>query len=396
MEDRTLLVLAAGPLQLPAILVGKRLGLKVIAMDNNPEAVGLAHADQPIAVDICDPQQVLTALNGQSVHGVVTICTEMPLHSLAAVNEFFDLHGPRAHQIDNISDKSKMRARFLESGAPSPRSIPCCSLDSALEAYRTIGGRVILKPAAGMGSRGIFDLDTIEAIPRAFERSLACSMNGKVLLEEFADGPEFSVETLTWNGYTEVVAITEKLTTGPPYWVEMGHAQPPTLTPHDRACIIQATLAGIQALDLDWSAAHTEVKLSSRGPRLIEVGGRLGGDFITTHLTPLSTGIDMVEGAIRLSLGEVPNLTYRTTQRAAAIRYLASDPGTLLEDLDLTPALSSPGIVDAGCAFKKGSAIPRVHSSTDRTAWVISEAPTCDLAIEACERALGYLAPKIL
>jgi biotin carboxylase len=393
MESRTLLVLSAGPLQLPAILTGKRLGLRVIALDGNPAAVGLAHADRSMAVDIRDPKQVLAALDGEPIDGAVTICTEMTLRSLAAVNEAYDLHGPRTPEIDRISDKSRMRMCFEQAGAPSPRSIPCVTLEETLQAYRTLGGRVILKPAAGMGSRGIFDLDSMEAIPAAFERSLACSMNGKVLLEEFADGPEFSVESLTWGGHTEVVAITEKLTSGSPYWVEMGHAQPPQLSANERNAIIQATTAGVQALGLDWTAAHTEVKLSSRGARLIEVGGRLGGDFITTHLTPLSTGVDMVEGAIRLALGEAPTLNYRAVPRGSAIRYLAPEPGLLLQDLDLAPARNCPGVVEVGCTFHAGERIPPVRSSVDRTAWVIAEADGIESAIQSCETGIAMIRP---
>jgi biotin carboxylase len=393
MKSRTLLVLSAGPLQLPAILTGKRLGLRVIALDGNPAAVGLAQADRAMAVDIRDPVKVLTALEGEQIDGAVTICTEMTLRSLAAVNEAYDLHGPRTPQIDCISDKSQMRRCFEQAEAPSPQSISCTSLEEVLRAYQILGGRVILKPAAGMGSRGIFDLDSVEAIPAAVVRSLTCSLNGKVVLEEFVDGPEFSVETLTWGGHTEVVAITEKLTSGSPYWVEMGHAQPPQLSPEERDAITKAAVAGIQALGLDWSASHTEVKLSSRGARLIEVGGRLGGDFITTHLTPLSTGIDIVEGAIRVALGEAPTLNYREVPRGSAIRYLAPEPGLLRQDLDLDPARNCPGVVEVGCSFHAGQHIPPVRSSTDRTAWVIAEGENREKAIQACEAGISMIQP---
>ena len=391
MSQKTVLVLCAGPLQRPAILAAKAMGHKVIAMDGNPKAVGLAEADLALVVDIRDANQVLTALRHERLDGAMTLCTEVPLNALAAVNERFDLLGPRAEQIRNVTDKGRMRACFQSFGAPSPRSIPCSDLEQARAAYRAIGGRVIVKPASGMGSRGITDLESDMALPDAFYRAMSFSQVPQVLLEEFVDGREFSIEALTWNGRTEVVAITDKITTGSPFWVEMGHTQPTTANPEARTEIIAATILGIQALGLDWTATHTEVKLGPKGARLIEVGGRLGGDFITTHLTPLSTGVNIVEDTIRVCLGETPRLTYFDPARGSAIRYMGFDTGRLLADPMLDAARQVPGVALVDCLFYKGDKVPEIRSSLNRSAWVIAHGETRETAIGACEQGLAKI-----
>jgi biotin carboxylase len=242
-----------------------------------------------------------------------------------------------------------------------------------------------------MGSRGIFQLNSEDNLKMAFERAKKTSLDSKVLIEEFADGPEFSVETLTWNGNTEVIAVTDKITTGLPYWVEMGHTQPSMFSLNDVEAIKEATLKGIKALGIDWCAGHTEIKLTKTGPKIIEIGARLGGDFITTELTPRSTGIDIVEGAIQLSLGSEPRIEPWEKSRASAIRYIAPNPGKLAKIEGMEKARSIPGIVDIGVNYKIGDFVPINESSLHRTAWVISESDTREGAIALCEKALNLM-----
>jgi len=100
-----------------------------------------------------------------------------------------------------------------------------------------------------MGSRGVTQISKESELEAAFVRAQTLSRNGEVLVEEFADGPEFSIEALTWNGRTEIIAITDKITTGSPYWVEMGHTQPTAINAAQAASVKSATIDGINALE---------------------------------------------------------------------------------------------------------------------------------------------------
>lgn len=390
MKAKTLLVLAAGPLQLPAITVGKRLGLRVVAADGDPRAPGLALADVGHVINITDPDACLAMARKERVDGVIHICSEVSMRSLGLINRELSLHGPDPETVVRATNKERMRRAFEKGGAPSPRSIGVVCDDQALEAAATIGGHLIVKPSRNSGSRGVTYLpggSPSDAIIASFRRALSESRDPSVLIEQCVEGPEFSVEALVWPGHVEVLAVTDKLTTGAPHFVELGHTQPSRLDPASLALVRDAALSGIKALGLEWCAAHAEVKLAADGPYLMEIGARLGGDFITTELVPRSTGVDMVAAAIRLCLGEEPNLRPAHPARGAAIRYLAPTPG-LVERVDgRLEANRMPGAKVVDVYVGPGDRVGVVDSSLARAGHVIAEGRTASEAATHAERA---------
>lgn len=382
------LVLAAGTLQIPAIKTAKRLGHRVIAVDGDPRAEGLNYADKSVVVDIKNPDECLRVAKEEKVDGALTICTEVPLEGLALINQARNLSGIRLDQVKRATDKALMHEAFKEKSIPSPRSFRCHTIEDALKAVENIEGDIIIKPAVGMGSRGITHLTSRNRLEEGYRRAKSLSSNGAVLVEEFVDGVEISVETLSWNNHTEVIAITDKITSQSPYWVEMGHTQPTILSEEIQSEVKAVTIAGIDALGLDWCAGHTEIKLSAEGPKIIEIGARLGGDFITTELTPRSSGVDIVACVVQLALGEKPEITRFEKPKGVAIRYIAPSPGKLVQIDNLEEARSVSGVTDLEIKYRIGDEIPEVQSSLDRTGWIIAEAETAQQAVESCEEGL--------
>jgi biotin carboxylase len=384
---KTVLVLGASVLQLPAILTAKRLGLRVVVADENPQAVGMSCGDVAEAMDIRDPEQCLKLACRERVQAVVVVCTEAPLAAMAHVNEDLNLAGLRPSQVEVATDKRLMREALERHGVPSPRSIACRSVSAAHAAADELGFPVIVKPPASTGSRGVCQAEGRADLEFAYRHAEKFSTDGELVVEELVDGPEVSVESLTWRGGTEVIAITDKLTSGPPFWVEVGHTQPTTHALEVQSRIAAVARQGIAALGLDWCAAHTEVKITTQGPKIIEIGGRLGGDFIATELTPRSTGVDMVEGAILIALGLEPDIKPRHEQRASAIRYLIPRPGRMIAVSNVDGAKAILGVKQIEFAFRPGELIPAVKSSHDRAGWVIAEHETPDGAVAVCDLA---------
>jgi biotin carboxylase len=388
---KTLLVLAAGPLQLPAITTAKRLGLRVVAVDGNPGAPGLALADVGKVVNLLDPDACLAVARAERVDGIIHICTEVAMPALGRINQELGLRGIDMANAARATNKAKMRRAFERGQAPSPQSIAADTLTEALSAVERLGFPVIFKPSRNSGSRGVTRVGPEDArrelLAEAFAYALRESRDASVVVEQFVEGPEFSVEILVWNGQPRVLAVTDKVTTGAPSYVEVGHSQPSLFPEADQQQVVDAALRGVKALGIDWSAAHAEVRLSPGGPFLMEIGARLGGDFITTELVPRSTGIDMVAGAIRLALGEEPDLTPRHPPQGAAIRYLAPPPGRVVGIQGVAEARSMPGIKLVEVLVRPGDAVPEMKSSLARAGHVIAEGTTAGAAIAAAERA---------
>lgn len=312
------------------------------------------------------------------------------MHAMGRVNEVLGLHGVDVATAIRATDKEKMRRAFEAGGAPSPRSVGVATEEDVVAAARVVGWPLIVKPSRSSGSRGITrlaaDAGQVKLLA-AFHHAVDESRDCRAVVEEFVDGPEFSVEILTWNGESRVLAVTDKVTTGAPHFVETGHSQPTRFTESERRMVEGAAIKGVKALGIDWAAAHAEVRLSSGGAVLMEIGARLGGDFITTELVPRSTGIDMVEGAIRLALGQIPDLIPRHPPHGAAIRYLIPKAGKVISIDGLEYARNTAGVRAVELDARIGEAIPECTSSLSRTGHVIAEAPSAGEAVAIAEAA---------
>jgi biotin carboxylase len=386
----TLLVLAAGRLQVPAIVTAKRMGLRVVAADGDPNAPGLAHADAVHIINILDGEACLAVARQEKVNGVIHICSEVSMFAMGRINEELGLRGIDSATAIRATNKEKMRRAFEAGGAPSPASVGVATVEQALAAAGRVGWPLIVKPSRNSGSRGVTRLgrqDGPDRLVAAFHHAVSESRDASAVIEEFVEGPEFSVEILAWDGVPHVLAVTDKETTGAPHFVETGHCQPTRQPAAARRAIEDAAVRGVRALGIDWAAAHAEVKLSAAGPFLVEIGARLGGDFITTELVPRSTGIDMVEGAINLALGHVPDLSPRHEPRAAAIRYCRHRPGEVQAIEGVDKARGMPGVKIVEVYFEVGQVVGEVTSSLSRAGHVIAEGRSADEAVANAEAA---------
>ena len=385
---RSLLVIGAGRLQVPAFTTAKRLGLRVVGVDRDPTAPGLAFAHSVHVVDTNDIPGVVDVARKERVDGVVTLCTDYPVRAVAAASQALGLSAISPEAAASATHKGLMRQAFEFAGAPIPRYRRVRSLPAARNAERELGLPVIVKPPASSGSRGVFKVTASDQMDDAFRHARSIAGEDEVLVEEFIDGPEVSVETLSFRGDHRIVTITDKRTSGDPHWVETGHVEPSRLPSSAQEAIRQATLAGLRALNVDNAAGHVEIKVGTDGPKIMEIGARLGGDFITTELVPRSTGVDMVEAIIRIALGERPNyLPKRST--GAAIRYLTAPKGVVTRIAGVEEAQALPGIVRLEVDAKPQSGVADVLSSGDRPGFVIAEGKDAE---EAESRALAAAA----
>jgi biotin carboxylase len=393
----SLLVVGAGPLQLPAIHEARALGIRSIAVDGNSSAVGLALCDAPYVADILDADAVSAIAKRERIDGIMTLCTDAAVSTVAQVGRRMGLTVLSPQAAARATDKRLMRQAFAASGAPSPGTQLIHSLAEARVAAESFGYPVALKIGRGSGSRGIFRIDDAAEMQSAYMGCREWQKEGMLLLEEWVDGGEVSVEGYCTDRDRFIVAITDKFLFPGASPVEIGHCQPSTHAPLREQQIHSCVQAGLSALDLTWCAFHAEVKVSSKGARLIEIGARLGGDRISTHLTPLSTGVNLVRVAILLALGERPE-SPRIWDRAACVRYFdVQRAGTLRRVHGLRSLYKIPGVEviypasERDGKLREGFAIREIRSSLDRYGHVLYSAATRNEAIARCELAASMV-----
>lgn len=341
---QSILIIAAGPLQVPAIKEAAVLGLRTVAVDANRMAPGITLADAEHVVDILDGAAVTEIARAEKVDGVMTLCTDAPVRTVAAVAAALGLPALSPAAAANATDKRLMRKALSANSVPVPQFREVGSAETALAAADELGYPVALKVPCSSGSRGVYCVDSPEELAKRLVQARAYQPQGNLLVEEWMDGPEVSVEGVCCGGHVHVLQVTDKLVFLGAYPVEAGHTQPSRL-PHESVARVRAvTEAGARALGLSSCAFHAELKVTLDGPKIVEIGARLGGDRIATHLTPLSTGVNLLRAAILIALGRDPDITPNRV-RGAAIRYFhAAGCGTLtaVEGLDEVPSL--PGL----------------------------------------------------
>lgn len=383
-----LLVLAAGILQVPVIKKAKEMGIYVIAADGDPNAVGLKYADKAIVVNITSEEDVLKVARKEHIDGVIHPCSEVSMNVMGRLNDELGLSGISREQAIRATNKHLMREAFEKGNAPSPKSMLTENAEDAwIHLQNDFSSDGILKPSRNSGSRGIakvsLGMDKNDFI-KAYDIALNESRDKSVLIEQFIEGPEFSIEIIVWNGIVNVLTVTDKKTTGAPHFVELGHNQPSCFSAEDVETLKMAAIAGVKALGVSNCACHAEAKLMDGKAYLMEIGARLGGDFISTELTHLSTGIDMVAAAINVALGIEPDLNPKEDPKGVCIRYFCPKPGKLVS-ISNTEILNNPHVYLWKIYRKVGDIIPEVTSSLCRSGHVIVTEETPQKAIALAE-----------
>ena len=383
------MVLAAGLLQIDVIEKAKSMGYYVLAVDGNPKAPGFNVADKAICADIVNEETMLKIARDEHVDGVIHPCSEVSMAVMGRINDELGLSGISREQAICATNKHLMRKAFEKANAPSPKSILAQDAEDAWSRLQNeFDTDAILKPSRNSGSRGIAkvsrNMDKGDFI-RAYDEALSESRDHSVLIEQFIEGPEFSIEIIVWNDKVNVLTVTDKKTTDAPHFVELGHNQPSCFSDADVETLKAAAIAGVRALGVNNCACHAEAKLMNGKAYLMEVGARLGGDFISTELTHLSTGIDMVAAAIDVALGVEPGLSAKEEPKGVCIRYFCPKPGKLVS-ISNTEVLNNPHVYLWEIYPKEGDVIPAVTSSLCRSGHVIVTEKTPQKAIELAER----------
>lgn len=388
-NKKTIMILGASILQLPAIEKAIEMGLKVIAVDMNAEAIGFSVPGViKEVISTIDTPAILEAAKKHHIDGIMTLASDMPMRSVAAVSHEMGLVGISEATALKATNKAFMRDALKENDVPIPlyyRVKGKEAFKEAVEKVKMAGYKCIVKPADNAGSRGVALLTANSDLDEAYNYTVQYSRSGEMVVEEFMEGPEVSVETLAVGGDVRVIQITDKLTTGAPSFVEMGHSQPSQLSAAIQDQIRNVTIAANKAIGIADGPSHTEIKVTKDGPKIVELGARLGGDCITTHLVPLSTGIDMVENNILIALGEKPDLEHKW-KKGSAIRYLENQKGTIKAIEGIDDAESIPNVVQVSIVHGAGEQVDVIKSSVDRIGFVIAQADNVIEAIKTSEK----------
>ncbi|WP_217947103.1 ATP-grasp domain-containing protein [Faecalibaculum rodentium] len=321
--EKNLAIIGASYLQAPLIKRAKELGYTTHVFAWQSGDIGETLADFFYPISIREKDKILNVCKNIGILGICSIASDLATITVNYVAEHLDLVGNSKNSTILTTNKYYMRKAFFENKIPSPECLLIRENDSIPDCLTF---PVIVKPTDRSGSRGITKVKTRAELDMAVKNAIDISFEHAALIEEFVEGDEYSVEYLSDQGNHQFLAITKKYTTGSPSYIEYGHIQPGIATDEKVAEIKNLIPRTLDALDIKYGASHTEIKIDKFGKiKLIEVGARMGGDFIGSDLVYLSTGVDFIGAVIKIAVGEHPILSGFDSQKIAAVRFIFNE-----------------------------------------------------------------------
>jgi biotin carboxylase len=395
---KTVLFVGAGRHQRRAIARARELGLRTVAVDRNPDALGFAEADAFEVVDFSDVAAVVDVGRRHAVDGVLTVSADRAVPVVAEVAEALGLPGIGAETARLMTHKVAMRRLLADAGVPQPRFAAVRTLDEARRAARTVGFPSVLKPADSGGQRGIFRLESPDDLERHLHAALAESPTEEAIVEGFQEGLELNGLAIARNGEVELLTLSDRLR--PPgigFGVGWIHVYPSTLFADTLSAAEDVAVHAVHVMGLRDGIAFPQVIAADGQAWLVEVAARIPGGQMA-DLARHAVGVDLVEIALRQALGEpVPDdLARPRQQQPLAIRFLTAEPGPLPTGKvrgwsGLERVLAFPGVVQADVFLTEGEEIRPVRLDGDRRGYVIAVGETNVEALERAEAAARLL-----
>lgn len=363
MDKKSILLFGVGELQQSIIKRAHLKDLFVVGVDPCEDAYCKDEVDAFEIVGGQDYEGTLAVAKKYAVSGIVTAATDKPLVMMARVAQALGLPFFSVETAEWSTDKYQMKQRFLAGGVPCAQG----RLISNIEETEGLNYPVIVKPRDNSGSRGVKICDTKDELAEAIEEALQYSHLDTVLVEEIIEGPEYSIESLHYDGKSEVIQFTEKRTTPFPYNVELGHKQPANLTKYQKSQICDIVERIGRTLKFENCPSHTELKINSRGIFVIETSPRLGGDYITSTLVPLSTGINMEDQLLNIALKEEVDTQTGRIDKASSVCFLCLPEGLVtVIDNAISEIKDCPNVYDFVLKLKSGDRVNKITSSLNR------------------------------
>ncbi len=448
--NKTLLIISGGIEAVPGIKLAKEMGLFVVVSDINPKAPGFSIADDRLIASTYNVAETVAAAklynsNVRKIDGVICIASDVPL-TVASVAKELGLPGISIESALLATDKLKMKIKFRRDKVPIPwfSNVESCEhLKKVILEQIKITDRLspsdkggafmknkslplfVLKPIDSRGARGVIQItdkticnfhkvtsiktDKYAAISQCSENSLlndffelskSYSTKGKVMVEQFLDGPQVSTESIVIDGMAYTVGFSDRnyefLQKYSPHIIENGGELPSVLPQAQQQEVYELIQQAATSMGIVNGVVKGDIVVSGGKPYIIELAARLSGGYFCSHEIPLNTGVDFVGCAIRMALGKkIDPLELKAKfKRGVAQRYLFPEPGRVVDISGVDDVMSRSEVAFCEIRVKKGDIVAKTDSHPARAGLVITCCDTREEAIERAEAAVASIRIK--
>ncbi len=393
---KTILILGAGIEQVNAIDRAKEKGIHTVVFDMNPKAAGATHADEFYLVSTRDVPAILEFLKGykKKIDGVMTIASDIP-HCVSAAAEYLGVKHIPLSVAQTCVQKFKMKEELERGGVNIPKFTSVRTLADLQSFIEHAGFPVVLKPVDNSGARGVLRITADTDLSWAFEYARKYSYSGDLIAEQYIPGLQVSTEGIMHDNIFHCTGFAdrnyENVEKTTPHLVEDGGDIPTVLPPAQKRLVEEEFEKAVRALGIDWGPAKGDMVMGDDGKAyVIEIAARLSGGNFCYDKVPWSTGVDIVDILIDMTVGNSvdQNRFVPTKHMATSQRYFFPSPGVIKEIRGLTEARNMPFIKKVDPWVQVGDEIPAIVNHPSRVGYVIALAPSRAEAVEAAERAV--------
>ena len=383
---KKLLVIGAGFLQDFVIRKAVSMGYETLAVDADSNAIGFKSANKYAAINIVDEKACLRYAKQEKIDGVLTAATDYGVLTAAFVAREMGLPGLKYETAQLIKNKYKVRKWLFENKVDDSEQAFEVNADTDIQAIaRHLSYPVMVKPCDGSGSRGASRVDDAAGLREACEYAMNGSITHRAEVETFITGQEYGAESLVINGEVHVLAIMRKWMTKPPYYAELGHAIPSGLPAEMEQKAKQYVEKAIKSLGINHGAVNMDLLITQDNKiHIVDIGARMGGNLIGSHIIPYGTGIDYMGALIQCSVGDPVDMK-AGKHKAVASRLLAFEEGTIHTMPD-TEKIEKEYDVEIHHHMEAGMHVNEYHTNLDGCGYVISQSDDLQDAIKKVDK----------
>ncbi|MCX4692896.1 pyridoxal-phosphate dependent enzyme [Streptomyces sp. NBC_01408] len=331
----------------------------------------------------------------------VTTTSDFYVPLVADIAEWLGLPGNPVEAVTICRNKSLLRTRLAGEGVAQPAFVAVDDPAEVGAAVAAVGLPCVVKPVDDSASSNVLLCRTPEEARAQVELILGITTNVRgmptartVLVEEFVDGPEFSVEMFSRDGVHECVGVTRKSVGGSPWFVENGHVFPADLEADEDVAVVDLVAAALSGCGVEAGPTHTEVRMGANGPVIIEINPRLAGGMIP-ELIRVATGVDLLEQQLRASVGLRPHLV-PSREGYAGIRFLlAGREGVLTGATGTEEAAQVGGVEQVRFTRRPGQSVRPARSAYDRLGHVIAGGRAPSEVAAVLDEAVGLIGIEV-
>lgn len=383
---KKILIVGAGFLQSFVIKKAKELGYYTYAIDKNPNATGFDYADDYKILDIIDEKACLDYAKSKEIDGVMTAATDYGVLTAAYIANIMNLPGLNYEVAKKIKNKYAVRHILSANNIDDiSQHFEVDNLDEVNAIKEKIDYPIMVKPCDGSGSKAAQRINSETELKKACKEAIEKSIIGKALLEDFIEGKEYGVESFVYDDKINVLGIMGKHMTPPPNYAELGHYMPSDLIMNEK--IEKVVKSAIEFLGIEFGPVNMDILITrEENVCIIDVGARMGGNLIGSHIIPISTNLDYMAAIIQASVGDLKDFDFKIPEVNVATRLLALDSG-IVKKLPDFKKIKDKYNIDIYHQLKIGEEINEYKNNLDGKGYIVSTAETIKEAEHQAEQA---------